>query len=57
MPKIIRKFKKALITGISGSGGSYLAEYILSNQKKTKIYGTYRRAKKVNFKKKKKKVG
>ena len=25
-----RKFKKCLITGISGSGGSYLAEYILS---------------------------
>ena len=25
----MRKFKKALITGISGSGGSFLAEYIL----------------------------
>ena len=56
MPKIKRKFKKALITGISGSGGSYLAEYILSNQKKTKIYGTYRRANKINFEKIKKKV-
>ena len=37
MPKVKRKFKKALITGISGSGGSYLAEYILSNQKKLKF--------------------
>ena len=26
---INRKFKKCLITGITGSGGSYLAEYIL----------------------------
>ena len=24
-----RKFKRCLITGIAGSGGSYLAEYIL----------------------------
>ena len=56
MSKIKRKFKKALITGISGSGGSYLAEYILSNQKKTKIYGTYRRVNKVNFEKIKKKA-
>ena len=30
----MRVFKKALITGISGSGGSYLAEYIINNQKK-----------------------
>ena len=28
----MRKFKKALITGACGSGGSYLAEYILNNQ-------------------------
>ena len=26
-----RQFKKILITGISGSGGSYLAEYIVNN--------------------------
>ncbi len=26
-----RKFNKILITGISGSGGSFLAEYILEN--------------------------
>ena len=31
-----RSFKKCLITGIAGSGGSYLAEYILKNQKKQK---------------------
>ena len=34
-----RKFKKILITGISGSGGSYLAEHILKKKKKIKIYG------------------
>lgn len=38
----MRIFKKALITGVSGSGGSYLAEYIINNQKKTKIFGIYR---------------
>ena len=32
----MRVFKRALITGISGSGGSYLAEYIINNQKKLK---------------------
>ena len=36
-----RKFTKCLITGISGSGGSYLAEHILNNDKKIKIYGIY----------------
>ena len=29
-----RKFKKCLITGITGSGGSYLAEYISKFEKK-----------------------
>ncbi len=38
----MRIFKKALITGVSGSGGSYLAEYIINNQKKTKVFGIYR---------------
>ena len=38
----MRIFKRALITGISGSGGSYLAEYIIKNQKKTKVFGIYR---------------
>ena len=50
MSKKIRKFKKALITGISGSGGSYLSEYILSNHNKTQIFGIYRKKNKVNFK-------
>ena len=37
-----RKFKSCLITGITGSGGSYLAEHIISKNLKTKIYGFYR---------------
>jgi len=37
-----RKFKKCFITGITGSGGSYLAEYINQKDNKIKIYGTYR---------------
>ena len=37
-----RKFKRCLITGITGSGGSYLCEHILSKEQKIKIYGTYR---------------
>ena len=37
-----RSFKKCLITGITGSGGSYLAEHIISKNLKTKIYGFYR---------------
>jgi len=37
-----RKFKRCLITGITGSGGSYLAEYILNKSKKTKIFGFFR---------------
>jgi GDPmannose 4,6-dehydratase/GDP-4-dehydro-6-deoxy-D-mannose reductase len=37
-----RKFKRCLITGITGSGGSYLAEFILKVEKKIKIYGFYR---------------
>ena len=37
---MIRKFKKALITGITGSGGSYLAEHLL--KKNIKVYGFYR---------------
>ena len=38
----MNKFKKILITGISGSGGSYLAEYISKNYKKIQIYGISR---------------
>ena len=37
-----RKFMRCLITGITGSGGSYLCEHILSKKEKVKIYGTYR---------------
>lgn len=47
----MRKFKKILITGISGSGGSYLAEHILSKKlKSTKIYGLARGKNKLNLK-------
>lgn len=34
--------KKVLITGISGSGGSYLAEYIVNNQTKVEVHGISR---------------
>lgn len=37
-----RNFKRCLITGITGSGGSYLAEHIASKKNNTKIYGFYR---------------
>ena len=35
-----RKFKKILITGINGSVGSYLSNFLL--KKKVNILGTYR---------------
>ena len=34
-----RVFKRCLITGIGGSGGSYLAEYVLKKSPLTKIFG------------------
>ena len=37
-----RSFKRCLITGIGGSGGSYLAEHIIKRSPKTKIFGIYR---------------
>ena len=37
-----RKFLKCFITGITGSGGSYLAEKIHQKSPKTCIYGSYR---------------
>ncbi len=37
-----RKFKRALITGISGSGGSYLADYILENKPGVRVHGISR---------------
>ena len=39
---INRKFRKCLITGITGSGGSYLAEHIISKSAKIKVFGIYR---------------
>ena len=38
----MRNFKSCLITGITGSGGSYLAEHILNQNKNIKIFGFYR---------------
>jgi len=37
-----RKFKKALITGIAGSGGSYLAEYLVQEQPGIQVHGMMR---------------
>ena len=31
--------KRILITGISGSGGSYLAEYLVKNQPQVEVHG------------------
>lgn len=43
MSKMInRKIKKAMITGISGSGGSYLAEYIVENHPEVAVHGISR---------------
>src|SRR4051812_13409300 len=38
----LRNFKKVLITGMSGSGGSYLAEFILEYHPQVKVHGTAR---------------
>ena len=43
MLKKSRNFKKCFITGISGSGGSYLAQYLNRKNKNLKILGTTRR--------------
>src|SRR2546428_1810392 len=37
-----RSFKRVLITGIGGSGGSYLAEYIVENHPEIQVYGLSR---------------
>ncbi len=39
--------KKAIVTGITGQDGAYLAQLLLD--KKYKVYGTYRRTSSVNF--------
>lgn len=36
------RFKKALITGVAGSGGSYLADYIVQHQPAVKVHGIAR---------------
>lgn len=48
-----RVFKRCLITGIAGSGGSYLAEYILKESPSTKIFGFRRSSGYSNYLKKK----
>ena len=48
-----RKFKTCLITGITGSGGSYLTEHIIKKNKKIKIFGFYRSSGYLNLLKKK----
>ena len=37
-----RVLKKCFITGLSGSGGSLLAEHILTKNKKIQVFGTYK---------------
>ncbi len=37
-----RNFKRALITGISGSGGSYLADFIIDNHPEVAVHGISR---------------
>ena len=41
MPKA-REFQRVLITGIAGSGGSYLAEYIVQNHPAVEVHGIAR---------------
>src|SRR5687767_13931054 len=38
----MRKFKRVLITGIGGSGGSYMAEHVAAFHPKVKIHGVLR---------------
>jgi len=46
---INRHFKNCLITGSTGSGGSYLCEHIIKRDSKIKIHGTYRSKGYLNF--------
>ncbi len=52
----MRKFKRILITGIVGSGGSYLAEHLLKKKSKFKVFGIYRKKSFKNIKNIKKKI-
>lgn len=38
----VRKIRRVLITGIAGSGGSYLAEYIIENHPEVEVHGAGR---------------
>lgn len=38
----MREFKKILITGVTGSGGSYLADYIVQNHPSVEVHGLAR---------------
>ena len=49
----MRNFKRCLITGITGSGGSYLAEHILKKNNNINVYGFYRSEGYLKFLKKK----
>lgn len=40
--KAMRDIKRVVITGISGSGGSYLAEYIVGNHPQVEVHGIAR---------------
>lgn len=40
--KSARKFDKVLITGVTGSGGSYLADYIVNNHPEVQVHGICR---------------
>ena len=42
-----REVKKALVTGITGQDGAYLAKFLL--EKAYEVYGTYRRLSTPNF--------
>ena len=44
-----RKFKRCYITGITGSAGSFLAEFILKKDPKTTIFGTFRNKNKLKY--------
>ena len=42
MSDISAQIKRALITGITGSGGSYLAEYIVPQSSRRRVHGLSR---------------
>jgi len=48
-----RNFKKCLITGATGSGGSYLVEHVIKKDENIKIFALYRSKGYLNFLKKK----